>query len=68
MKKQSNIFQTKEQNKTSEKSLNEMKTSNLPDKKFKVMVIKILSELGKGKDEYSGTFNKEMEKIRKYIK
>ena len=30
------------------------------------MIIKILTELGKSKDEYSENFNKEMENIRKY--
>ena len=30
------------------------------------MIIKILTELGKRKDEHSENFNKEMENIRKY--
>ena len=35
----------KEQDKTSEKELNEMETSNLPDTEFKTLVIRIFSEL-----------------------
>ena len=34
------MFQMKEQHKTSEKGLHETEISNLPDKEFKVMVIK----------------------------
>lgn len=41
------MFQIKEQNKTPEANLNEMEINNLSDKKFKVMVIKILTYLGK---------------------
>ena len=33
--------------KTSEKDLNEIEISNLSDKEFRVMVIKLLTELGK---------------------
>lgn len=34
-----------------------MKTGNLPDKEFKVMIIKILTELRR-MDEHSANFNK----------
>lgn len=39
------MFQKKEQDKTYEKELGEMEISNLPDKKFKVIIIKMLNEL-----------------------
>ncbi|VFV26099.1 Hypothetical predicted protein [Lynx pardinus] len=45
MRRQRNIFQMKEQDKTSEKELNETEISNRPDKEFKVMVIKMLTKL-----------------------
>lgn len=45
MKKQRNVFQMKEQDKTSEKQLNKIEISNLPDKMFKVMVINLLANL-----------------------
>ena len=64
MKRQRNMFQMKEQNKTSERELNKKKISNLPDKEFKVMVIKMLTELGKIVD-YSKNYNKEKENIKK---
>lgn len=39
------MFQKKEQDKTYEKELGEMEISNLLDKKFKVIIIKMLNEL-----------------------
>ena len=41
MGKQRNILQKKEQEKTSEKELNEMEISNMSDKEFKVIILKI---------------------------
>lgn len=45
VRRQTNLFQMKEQDKTSQIELNKTKASNLPDKEFKVMVVKMLSEL-----------------------
>ena len=45
MKKQKNMFQAKEQDKISEKDLNEMKLSGLPDKEYKIMALNMLTEL-----------------------
>ena len=41
-RRQRNMFQSKEQVKTSEKELNEMERSNLLDKEFKAMLIKVM--------------------------
>ena len=35
---------------------NETEINNLPDKEFKALVIRMLTELGKGIDEYSENF------------
>ena len=43
-----------------------MELSNLPDKELKVMVTKMLTELGRRMDEHSENFNKEKNNIRKY--
>ena len=58
------MFQIKEQDKFPEKDLKEMKISNLPDKEFKIMVIKVVTDLRRRMDEHSENFNKE----RKYKK
>ena len=39
------MFQMKEQDKTLEKELNEVGISNLLNKEFKVMIVKMLTEL-----------------------
>ena len=51
MKRQKNMFQVKEQNKTPEENPKEMVVSNLPDIEFKEMIIKMLTKLGKRLEE-----------------
>lgn len=58
------MLQTKEQEKTSEKE-KEMKIINVPDKKFEVMVIKMLTGLGRRMNKLSENFNKEKENMKK---
>ena len=59
------MFQTKEQGKL-QKGFDEIDICNLPDKEFKVIVIKMTTELGRRIDGHRENFNKEMENIRKY--
>ena len=65
MKKQRCMFQIIEQDKISEKEITELEIRNLHDKEFKVMVIKILTELRGRMDEHSEKFNKGIENIKK---
>ena len=37
----------KEQDKTPEKQLNEVEIDNLPEKEFRIMIVKIIQDLGK---------------------
>ena len=53
------MFLTKKQHKISEKELNKMEISDLPDKEFKVMVIRMLTEVRERMDEHNEHFNKE---------
>ena len=55
----------KEQENISEKGLNETKISNMFDKEFKVMIIKMLTGLERRVEEPSETFSKETENIKK---
>lgn len=66
MKKQKNIFKVNEQDKTSEKAFDRMKISGLLDKELKIMVIKMLTKLGRRMDKHSKNSNKEIENRRKY--
>ena len=45
MRRQSNMAQMKEQNKTPEKELNKMEANNLSDVEFRTLVIRMLKEL-----------------------
>lgn len=65
MKRQRNMFQTKEQGKTPEKGINETEVSNLFNKEFKVIVIKMLIKLGKIIEDLSENFNKEVENMKR---
>ena len=55
------MFQTKNQEKNPEKNRNETEINNLPDRKFKAIVIRMLTDLGKRIQEHSENFNKELE-------
>ena len=44
------MSQMKEQDKTPEKQLNEVERGNFPKKEFKVMILKMLQDLGKRMD------------------
>ena len=41
MKSQKAMYQMKEQDKTPEKQLNEVETGNLPEKEFRIMIVKM---------------------------
>ena len=42
--------QMKEQEKTPEKQLNEVEIGNLPQKEFRIMIVKMIQDLGKRMD------------------
>ena len=41
------MYQMKEHDKTPEKQLNEVEIGNLPDKEFRIMIVKMIQDLGK---------------------
>ena len=47
MKRQRAMYQMKEQDKTPEKQLNEVEIRNLPEKEFRIMIVKMIQDLGK---------------------
>ena len=60
MRRQRNMSQMKEQNRTPEKELNNIDTSNLLDAEFKTLVKRMLNELRERIDELSENCNKEI--------
>ena len=47
MKKQKVVSQMKKQDKIPEKQLNEVETGNLPEKEFRIMIVKMIQDLRK---------------------
>ena len=62
------MFQMKEQDKIPEEELSDMEIGNLREEEFRVMIVKMIQELGKRMDEQSEKlqeiFSKELGKIK----
>ena len=62
------MFQTKEWYKTPEEQLSKVEIGNLPNKEFKVMIVKLIRELGRRMDEQSEKWEvlkKQLENMKK---
>ena len=64
MKRQRATYQMKEQNKTPEKQLNEVEIGNLPEKEFRIMIVKMIQDLRK---RMEAKFEKMQEMFNKYL-
>ena len=58
MRWQRNMFQTKQQDKTPEEQLSEVTIGNLPERGLRVMIVKMIQELGKRMDAQSKKLQK----------
>ena len=62
------MYQMKEQDKTSEKQLNEVEISKLPEKEFRIMIVKMIQDLGKRMEanikKMQEMFNKGLEELK----
>ena len=58
----------KEKDKTPEKQLNEVEIGNLPKKEFRIMIVKMIQDLGKRMEAKSEKkqemFNKDLEELK----
>lgn len=63
MEKQRNVFQIKEENKTSETDLNKTYINYLSNRKLKIMAVEIATKVWRAIHEHSKNFNKEMKYI-----
>ena len=68
MKRQQTLSQMKEQHKTPEKQLNEVEIGNLPGKEFRIMIVKMIQDLGKRMEtrmeKMQEMFNKDLEELK----
>ena len=62
------MYQMKEWDKTPEKQLNEVEIGNLPEKEFRIMIVKMIQELRKRMEakieKMQEMFNKELEELK----
>ena len=68
MKRQRTMYQMKEQDKTPEKQLNEVEIGNHLEEKFRIMIVKMVQDLGKVMEAKIGKmqemFNKDLEELK----
>ena len=64
MKKQIVMSQMKGQIKTSEKQLNEMVIGNLPEKEFRIVIVKMIQNLGKTMETKQEMFTNDLEELK----
>ena len=68
MKRQRAMYQMKEQEKTPEKQLNEVEIGNLPEKEFRIKIVKMIQDLGKRMEakieKMQEMFNKDLEELK----
>ena len=62
------MYQTKEQDKTPENQLNEVEIGNLPEKEFRIMIVKMIQDLGKRMEakfeKIQEIFNEDVEELK----
>ena len=68
MKRQRAMYQMKQQDKTPEKQLNEVEIGNLPEEEFRIMILKMIQDLGKRMEakieKMQEMFNKDLEELK----
>ena len=68
MKRQMAMYQMKEQDKTPEKQLHEVEIGNLPENEFRIMIVKMIQDLGKRMEakmeKMQEMFNKHLEESK----
>ena len=62
------MYQMKEQDKTPEKQLNEVEIGTRPEKEFRIMIVKMIQDLGKRMgskiEKMQEMFNKDREELK----
>ena len=68
MKRQRTLYQMKEQDKAPEKQLNEVEIGKLPEKEFRIMIVKMIQDLRKRMEakieRMREMFNKDLEELK----
>ena len=65
MRRQRNTQQRKEQGKNPPDLTNEEEIGSLPEKEFRVMIVKMIQNLGNRMDKIQEMFNKDLEELKR---
>ena len=65
MKRQRNTIQTKEQNRNIEVQINEEEIGKLPEKEFRIMILKMNKNLENRMEKMKESTNKDLEELKK---
>ena len=64
MRRQRNTQQMKEQGKNPPDQTNEEQIGSLPEKEFRVMIVKMIQNIGNRMEKIQETFNKDLEEVK----
>ena len=64
MRRQRNMEQMKEQGKNPPDKTNEEEIGSLPKKEFRVVIVKMIQNLGNRMEKIQETFNKDLEELK----
>ena len=64
MRRQRNMLQMKEQGKNPQDQMNKEEIGNLPEKEFRVMIVKMIQNLRNRMEKVQETFNKDLGKLK----
>ena len=64
MKRQRNTAQMKEQTRNTEVQINEKEIGKLPEKEFRIMIVKMINNLENKMEEMQESINKELEELK----
>ena len=63
MKRQRNITQIKEQARNTEVQINEEEIGKLPEKEFRIMIVKVIKNLANKMEKMQDSINKDLEEL-----
>ena len=64
MKRQRNTAQIKEQTRNTKVQINEEEISKLPVKEFRIMIVKMIKNLGEKMEKMQDSINKDLEELK----
>ena len=64
MKRQRNTTQMKEQTRNTDVQVNEEKIGKLPEKEFRIMILKMIKNLGNRMEKMQESINKDLEELK----